>query len=328
MFPRNFINAVGIVSAAVLGLATPMKLSGAEVTLGASKDNTLFESSSGGLSNGSGQYFFCGRTAQAIDFLRRGLIAFDLTAVPAGSTITNAVLTLNMSQTIVGAQTVSLHRASQDWGESTSNALVGEGSGTVAEPGDATWLHTFSPGGFWTTAGGDFEPAASAATAVSGLGFYAWQGPGMVSDLQTWLDSPSSNFGWVVRGPESGVSAKRFDSRENPVDANRPRLVITFTPPAGFSDFVRGDCNLDGSINIADPISLLSFLFPASGTPTPPGCLDACDANDDEQLNVADAVRLIDALFGTPASPLPPPAACAGDPGGAALDCQIAPNCP
>ncbi|HEX4802243.1 MAG TPA: hypothetical protein VFV14_01960, partial [Myxococcaceae bacterium] len=45
------------------------------VQLNPSKDNTLYEDDSGSTSNGTGQYFFAGRTSQGK--IRRGLIAFD-----------------------------------------------------------------------------------------------------------------------------------------------------------------------------------------------------------------------------------------------------------
>jgi len=58
--------------------------------------------------------------------------------------------------------------------------------------------------------------------------------------------------------------------------------------------FRRGDCNGDGSFNVADVISLLGFLFAGGGRPD---CLDACDANDDGALDVADAVAALRVLF-------------------------------
>ena len=70
------------------------------------------------------------------------------------------------------------------------------------------------------------------------------------------------------------------------------------------SSFVRGDTNHDGTIDIADVISILSFLFVA-GTPTPP-CFDALDINDSGNLDLADPISLIDITFlGAPPPPEP-----------------------
>ena len=53
-------------------------------------DNTLFEDISGNLSNGAGDNFFVGTTNGGL--IRRGLIAFDISSIPTGSTIDSASL--------------------------------------------------------------------------------------------------------------------------------------------------------------------------------------------------------------------------------------------
>ncbi|MEM7164752.1 MAG: hypothetical protein AAF581_04770 [Planctomycetota bacterium] len=94
------------------------------------------------------------------------------------------------------------------------------------------------------------------------------------------------------------------------------------------SDFVRGDCNGDNTVNIADAVFLLGILFP-SGTPNVPGCEDACDANNDEGNDIADAVRILNALFGSPADPPPAPyPTCGPDPAGTNLTCDSYSHCP
>ncbi|MGE3165588.1 MAG: hypothetical protein AB7O52_11825 [Planctomycetota bacterium] len=79
------------------------------------------------------------------------------------------------------------------------------------------------------------------------------------------------------------------------------------------SPFIRGDCNTDGTKNIADAVFGLTFLFPI-GTITTLSCEDACDANDDGAINIADPVALLAELFGGPSIPLPPPTVCDADP--------------
>jgi hypothetical protein len=197
--------------------------------LGAVKDNTLYESVSGTLSNGSGSYFFAGNTA--IGDLRRGLIAFDVAgSVPAGSIIQSVTLTLNMSRARFGSATVSLHRVSADWGEGASNASGEEGQGTAAAAGDATWTNGFSGGALWTTAGGDFSVTVSASQLIAQEGLYSWGSTAqMVADVQGWLDNPSGNFGWIVIGNEAALSsARRFNSRNHSNVSLRPRLTIEY----------------------------------------------------------------------------------------------------
>ena len=208
------------------------------INLGASKDNTLYENATGSISNGAGQHIFAGRVNFAGGgALRRAVIAFDIAgSLPAGSTIENVQLTLNMSRTRFGsgARNTDLYPVLSDWGEGTSNAPFNEGTGTTATTGDATWLHTFFNSVFWTSPGGDFPALSSATVAVDGLGSYTWGSTAaMVADVQQWLDSPASNFGWILIGDESVLgTAKRFDSHEHPTASVRPVLGITFTVPA------------------------------------------------------------------------------------------------
>src|SRR6516164_10352963 len=117
----------------------------AVATLTPAADDTLYQvatsSPSQQLSDGAGQHFYVGETGQGANALRRGAIKFDLSVIPAGSTITGVMLTLNMSMTISGPETVSLHRALLNWTEGTSNAATGgqgpgEGDGIAATTGD------------------------------------------------------------------------------------------------------------------------------------------------------------------------------------------------
>jgi protocatechuate 3,4-dioxygenase beta subunit len=207
----------------------------AQVVLEPSKDNTLYESGTGNVSNGAGDFLFVGRTEQVSNSIRRGLAAFDVAgSVPAGSTITSVQLQLRVSRVRSSAsESVGLHRMLADWGEGTSNSGGQEGTGATATTNDATWLHRFFNTQLWTNAGGDFVATASGTRTVQGIGSYTWSSSsGMVADVQQWLDDPASNFGWLLRGDESETgTAKRFDSSENTTKANRPTLTIDFTPP-------------------------------------------------------------------------------------------------
>lgn len=198
------------------------------VNISASKDNTLYDEAPGTLSNGQGGHLFAGKTKAGQ--LRRGLIAFDLSGVSAGTVVDSVKLTLSLSQTISGIQTIQLRRVLADWGEGASNADANEGRGAPATTGDATWLHKFFNTAFWANPGGDFASTASASQAVGGIGFYTWGStPQMVADVQAWLDTPSVNFGWLLLGNESAFpTTKRFDSREDTVQAKRPKLTVFY----------------------------------------------------------------------------------------------------
>src|SRR6266851_2881859 len=213
----------------------------AAVNLTPIADNTLYQVATADpsqqLSNGAGQHFYVGRTNQGSNDIRRGAIKFDFSAVPAGSTITGATLTLNLSKTRNGAQSIALHRALLNWGEGTSKAGLGggggEGAGAQATTGDVTWFYTFFSTQRWTTPGGDFVATASASTSVNRVGSYQWTGAGLTADVQQWLNSPATNFGWIVTGNEnSGGTSKEFDTKENTTATARPALTVDFTAPS------------------------------------------------------------------------------------------------
>ena len=201
-------------------------------TIGPTKDNTLYEDATGSISNGSGEYFFAGRTGTGA--IRRAVVAFDIAqSVPAGSRVTNATLTLHLSREPVSGspESIELHRLLADCGEGTSDAAANEGGGAAATPGGATWIHAFSDTVLWSSPGGDFSQTVSASQSVDGIGFYSWSGAGLVADVQSWLDNPQDNFGWVIVGNESvAQTAKRFDTRENTETSFRPELSVQYAP--------------------------------------------------------------------------------------------------
>jgi len=220
----------------VLTLTASITRAQEEVDLNPIRDNTLYEHESGELSNGAGEGLFVGRVGPGRGgTIRRAVIAFDVAgAVPEGATVSDVVLTLFMSMTSSGDQSTTVHRITSDWGEGTSDATSsggggGGGVGTESTAGDATWIHTFYDGEMWETPGGDFVETESATLLVGAVGEYTFTSDEMVADVQQWLDDPSSNFGWIFIGNEaSNSTSKRFDSRENPVEENRPRLTVTY----------------------------------------------------------------------------------------------------
>ena len=200
------------------------------INISPTKDNTLYQfvPADGDLSNALGNHFFAGETGMGE--LRRGVLAFDIAGnIPAGSTILGVTLSLNMSRTgLDDARNVELHKMLANWGEGTSVAPGEEGTGAPATTNDATWRHRFFDTIFWATEGGDFSATVSATQSVGAVGVYTWSSPPMVGDVQSWLNNPATNFGWLVLGDESEIlTAKRFDTRES---ASPPVLTIQYTP--------------------------------------------------------------------------------------------------
>jgi FtsP/CotA-like multicopper oxidase with cupredoxin domain len=252
------------------------------VTLGSRRDNTLYEIAAGDLSNAAGQRFIAGKNQNGLR--RRGVVAFDVdSSVPSGAVVQSVSLTLRLALGggSTGNQNVALHRTLADWGEGTSVAGGDESNGAPATASDATWRHTFYPSAFWPTPGGQWLSTASSSLSVSSEAFYAWSSATMVSDVQGWLDSPSSNFGWTVIGKETGGgnTQKPFHTKEATDPAFRPVLSITYVytppPPSGAcclddgtcSELTEAECMAVGGTYRGDDTACMPDLCPVELTP-------------------------------------------------------------
>ena len=234
--------SAGLAMAAILLIAPLVRAD--QRTLFPTQDNTLFEDAAGSASNGAGPGLFVGQThAAPVRSVRRALLHFDIAAIlPAGAQVDSVWLLMTLTRTIdPNPTTVTLHKVQANWGEGTSNSgggKLGGGGGAPAATGDATWLHRFFSTQTWTMPGGDYEPAPSGqavignATAIGQRFTWASQ-PGMIADVQAWLDVPATNFGWILIGDETvtpGVpTARRLASREAPIEADRPQLVVAYS---------------------------------------------------------------------------------------------------
>jgi hypothetical protein len=214
------------------------------VTVGSSQDTTIYANNVNN-SAGGAVVMFAGTDGNGS--VKRALVKFDIaSSVPAGSTITAVQLTLYLGQVAgnvtTGTATIGLHRLTASWGEGTNGAntlISADGQGFAAHNGDTTWANRFfsstSPTP-WTTAGGDFISAISAQTTVGATtnNGYIWLStPALIADVQTWLDNPSTNSGWLLQNnDEVGLKTFRaFYTREETNSSLLPQLQVTFTPP-------------------------------------------------------------------------------------------------
>ncbi|MGD9764923.1 MAG: DNRLRE domain-containing protein [Candidatus Binatia bacterium] len=314
MIPRPLARPLALSTAFCCALAVLPAARAEQVALSPIKDNSIYEES-GDLSNGKGAGLFVGQTART-GARRRALLAFDIAgSVPAGATITAVELTLRVTKTISLGQPTSVHRVTADWGEGTSVAIGEEGMGAPATTGDATWTHRFYDTQRWGTEGGDFTAAASATATAGGNDTDATftSTPGLIADVQAWLDEPQANFGWIALGNESEPGgAKRFASREATEAATRPRLVVSFelgtgtptstpvpTSTPATPGVCIGDCDGTGVVQVNELIlgvNIALGLAPLSACP-------AFDPDGSGMVTVADLITAVNnALTGCPAA--------------------------
>src|SRR5947209_14109829 len=83
--------------------------------------------------------------------------------------------------------------------------------------------------------GGAFNSTTSATTTIAGLGLYQWSSAQMASDVQGWLNSPSTQFGWLLKAVNESVpgTAREFESRQTSLPTpSPPTLTINYTAAA------------------------------------------------------------------------------------------------
>lgn len=204
-----------------------------EMTLSAARDAVLYEHAGGSLANGRGEQLFAGTNGGGR--VMRSLIGFDLSVLPEGARVIDAELRLRVNTEKQRSGDLLLHRVTAAWAEGPADADRGEGGGAASGPGDVTWIHRSFPTSMWATAGGDFETEASAAASVVEIEPVTWASAGLAADIQSMMDDPESNHGWLLKQAAESSSAIRLASRTNGSSSARPALTIRYVLPIAVS---------------------------------------------------------------------------------------------
>lgn len=112
---------------------------------------------------------------------------------------------------------------------------------------------------------------------------------GIADELVLLAESVAINSDPESDSPDQGVLFIEYSSPTSPI-------------PLTSCEFVRGDVNGDGMVDIADSPYLVAFLFLGGSAP---GSLDAADANDDGIVDIADAVFVANVASGSAVPPAP-----------------------
>ncbi|MDE0960795.1 MAG: FG-GAP-like repeat-containing protein [Planctomycetota bacterium] len=89
-------------------------------------------------------------------------------------------------------------------------------------------------------------------------------------------------------------------------------------------EFIRGDANWDGTIDIGDVVMQLGLLFGCTATCS---CPDVLDSNDDGASDISDPIYLLMYLFSSGFEPPAPYPGCGADPTLDPLECLFQPPC-
>ena len=188
--------------------------------------------------------------------IARGLFKFTVAdTLPAGAVVRAATLELEVvNGGLSVAREFSVHRLLRAWGEGTKAGGDGEENfGAPAEAGEATWNARLFPTLLWSEPGAksgtDYISVASASGNLSSVGRYSLSSTTMTSDVQSWLDNPGTNFGWLIKvGNELRTGTLlSLASREHP--QVRPVLRVQYEPPGQISPELRNVRLIAGALS-------------------------------------------------------------------------------
>jgi len=221
-----------------------------QVTLPSVQDNTIYSESD--QSYGAGMCLQIGRPSQlrTTPLIRRALIRFDLSSIPAGSKIVSTRLNLFRLEQGGPGNSLRVYRLLQDWGEGNSGA--GESCtpppkqfGNAPTESSSTWNYRFfGARALWGTPGGTFQTSFSDSEFVSPFNQdVGLASGGITSDVADWVRDPTFNHGWILLGDEENLgTGLRFASRQD--TSHTPSLTVSFTLPTGACCKPDGTCDL------------------------------------------------------------------------------------
>ncbi|MGB1070301.1 MAG: HYR domain-containing protein [Planctomycetota bacterium] len=101
------------------------------------------------------------------------------------------------------------------------------------------------------------------------------------------------------------------------------------TPDECETQFIRGDANANGAVDVTDPIYILMYI---NGSGPDPSCLESANVNHGldsfEKVDITDVIYLLNYLFLASDAPAEPFASCGIEPDGVTIGCDSHSSCP
>ena len=158
----------------------------------------------------------CSAKSALGSFVRSCLMRWNLTAIPPGSTVTSATITLQVTD--ISLQPFNAYRVLPAWSELQATWALRQTGITWQIPG-AT-----GPGDRDMIMGPWIFPGAAPQDIVldqTGLAV-----------VKSWVDFPGTNRGIIIAS-DTATDTVMFASRENLDPIARPRLTVEYVPPSG-----------------------------------------------------------------------------------------------
>lgn len=160
--------------------------------------------------------------------VRKILIKFDLSSLPANAKIQSAKLGLKLQSEASAAvdSGLTIHRSLVQWYEGPSNAVsppAGQDASTWNfrnNNGSINWS-----GGIGGAAGSDYASTPTDTQTINGLATYLWD---VTADVQAYVDG-TTNLGWWIVNPDTTANSNKiFYSSDDTTAINRPFLTVSY----------------------------------------------------------------------------------------------------
>lgn len=194
---------------------------------------------------------------QTFEKLTRGLIYYPLTGITPGSIVSSAILTVKVEgETGTVDVTLAAHRSLVQWYEGNQN-----GGGLPGGVDGSTWSHRNAngnvdwAGGHVSVAGSDFATDPTATVTVTGVGSYDLD---VTADVAAFVAGTATNYGWFLKLTDEATlnTRKTLTSSSGATEADRPKLVVTWTAPAAPATGPGGLSGLSGMCCASERIPL------------------------------------------------------------------------
>ena len=171
------------------------------------------------------------------------LIRWDLSSVPAIAEVES--VTLEIDVTNPTSDTYEIYALKRDWseGQVSWESATNQGQWELAGAQGVTDISSTVLGTLTSSSTG------RAAIELNAVG---------VATVQSWIQDPSSNFGFVIQDYENASNGIDFSSSESTTMANRPKLSMTYlvsnTPAVNRAPVV--DAGQDQNVRLSVPVTL------------------------------------------------------------------------
>lgn len=172
--------------------------------------------------------------------VRRTLLRWDISEIPAGATIESASVELYRHDGYAESELeIGMYVVTREWTEGTGNDFW-PGGGYI--PDGVTWS-TCDGSDAWSSAGGDYDTTTDYGNGANGIvdtatlpidtgnGWISMDATGAVRD---WVENGRPNYGLLLRPLSGEYTYHYFRSRNDGTAAERPRLAVTYSYGSGF----------------------------------------------------------------------------------------------